>query len=203
MRSAQMRRRLLLATIALLKRHGYAGLRTAAVADEAGVSRGALLHHFATKDALILASVEFVMRRARAQAMRRLRRVEEGTDAFAAVIDDARGFFFSKDFGVVLDLVLMGGKNPEFRRHIVRYARDNRLPVEAAWRGLLERRGLAPDQAGLLLDLTLNMVRGVSIRALWQRDEPAIERMLSAWQEMLKLYLDRHGATSFAKGPET
>ncbi|MDT0636391.1 helix-turn-helix domain-containing protein, partial [Spectribacter hydrogenoxidans] len=186
-------------TIALLKRHGYAGLRTAAIADEAGVSRGALLHHYPTKDALILSSVEFVMRRARAGALRRLRRVEEGVDAFAAIIDDARQFFFSADFGVVLDLVLMGGKNPEFRRHIVRYARKNRLPVETAWRKLLERRGLEPEQAGLLLDLTLNTVRGASIRALWQRDEPAIDRMIIAWRDMLDLYLDHHGIKWLAK----
>lgn len=190
-RSAAMQRRLILATIKLLKRKGYAGLRTAAIADEAGVSRGGLLHHFASKDELILASAEFIMRRARAHSIRRLRRVQTGQDPFDAIIADARDFFFSDEFGVALDLVLMGGKNPGFRRHIFRYAEENRLPVERAWQELLVQRGLPAADAQCLLDLSLNMVRGLSIRALWQRDEAYVERLLDGWRAMMALYLER------------
>jgi AcrR family transcriptional regulator len=51
--AAQTRRRLIEATQQALRRHGLGGLTLDRVAHEAGVSKGGLLHHFASKDALI------------------------------------------------------------------------------------------------------------------------------------------------------
>lgn len=64
-RSQQQRRedtraRLLAATIECLVEHGYARTTTQRVQDRAGLSRGALLHHFATKEALLVAAVSHV-----------------------------------------------------------------------------------------------------------------------------------------------
>lgn len=61
-RSAAMRERLLDATVALLAEAGYAGTTTLAVAERAGVSRGARTHHFPTRGALIGAAVEHLTR---------------------------------------------------------------------------------------------------------------------------------------------
>lgn len=55
-RSAETRRRLIDAAIDLLSRLGYAATSTVLVADNAGVSRGAMLHQFASK-ALLMAAV--------------------------------------------------------------------------------------------------------------------------------------------------
>ncbi|MDT5024109.1 MAG: hypothetical protein QOE61_535, partial [Micromonosporaceae bacterium] len=45
-RSAEMRVRLLDATIECLVEYGYAGTTTPRVAEKAGVTRGAQVHHF-------------------------------------------------------------------------------------------------------------------------------------------------------------
>src|SRR3954467_8031034 len=60
-RSATMRGRLLQATVDCLIDHGYAGTTTTAVVARAGVSRGAILHHFPTKADLVAAGVEYVL----------------------------------------------------------------------------------------------------------------------------------------------
>ena len=57
-RSATTREALLDATIACLVEEGYANTTTARVAERAGVSRGAHLHHFQTRSALVAAAVE-------------------------------------------------------------------------------------------------------------------------------------------------
>jgi AcrR family transcriptional regulator len=59
-RREDTRARLLAATIECLVEHGYAGTTTQRVQDRAGLSRGALLHHFATKEALLVAAVSHV-----------------------------------------------------------------------------------------------------------------------------------------------
>jgi AcrR family transcriptional regulator len=53
-----VRDRLLDSAEAVLAEHGTQGLTLAAVAAHAGVSKGGLLYHFATKDALITALIE-------------------------------------------------------------------------------------------------------------------------------------------------
>ena len=57
-RSRAMRLRLLEATVELLVERGFAGTSTTLVSQRAGVSRGAQLHHFPTKNDLVLAAVE-------------------------------------------------------------------------------------------------------------------------------------------------
>ena len=57
-RSAGTRARLLDATLACLIEKGYARTTTAEIETRAGVSRGARLHHFATKAILVAAAVE-------------------------------------------------------------------------------------------------------------------------------------------------
>lgn len=57
LKSAQTRARLIQATIACLVKYGYAKTTTPQVAAEAGLSRGAMLHHFENGAALIKATI--------------------------------------------------------------------------------------------------------------------------------------------------
>jgi AcrR family transcriptional regulator len=57
-RRAGTRAALLRATVDCLVERGYAGTTTQEVQDRAGVSRGALTHHFATKAELVLAAMD-------------------------------------------------------------------------------------------------------------------------------------------------
>lgn len=59
-KSAQTRLRMLEAGVDALVEGGYAGLTTAQVAERAGVSRGAMHHHFATRIDLVGAVVDHI-----------------------------------------------------------------------------------------------------------------------------------------------
>src|SRR4051794_25754585 len=74
-RSVATRAALLDAALECLVADGYAALTTNEVARRAGVSRGAQLHHFATKAELLSAAVDHLL----------ARRVREFDDAFAAL----------------------------------------------------------------------------------------------------------------------
>lgn len=62
-RSSEMRRKLFDASISCLHDYGYSATTTAMVAEQAGVSRGAMAHHFSTKTELMVAVVEDVFAR--------------------------------------------------------------------------------------------------------------------------------------------
>jgi AcrR family transcriptional regulator len=62
-RTATTRARLLDATVTSLAERGYAATTTTEVSRRSGVSRGALLHHFPSRQELVLAAVEHVVER--------------------------------------------------------------------------------------------------------------------------------------------
>lgn len=66
-KAAQTRSKLIEATVRCLVKHGYANTTTPRVAEEAGLSRGAMMHHFENGSALIKATIiELHERRLRA-----------------------------------------------------------------------------------------------------------------------------------------
>lgn len=86
-RTAATRKRLLDATIACLNEHGYAGTSTTLIAERAGVSRGAQLHHFPSKADLVLAAIEHVFERHRLAFRQAIQGVSGREDRIAAAID--------------------------------------------------------------------------------------------------------------------
>jgi AcrR family transcriptional regulator len=61
-RSERTRTRILDAAIEALSEHGYAGATTLRIQELAGSSRGRLLHHFPSRDALLVAAVQHLAR---------------------------------------------------------------------------------------------------------------------------------------------
>ncbi|MCV7261312.1 TetR/AcrR family transcriptional regulator [Mycobacterium shimoidei] len=86
-RSAAMRARLLDATIDCLVTYGYAGTTTPRVAERAGVTRGAQIHHFRSKEDLVVAAIEHLAQQRAQAAVRELGRVQASPDPVATVLE--------------------------------------------------------------------------------------------------------------------
>src|SRR5262245_56941941 len=103
-----MRARLLDATIDCLPELGYAGTTTTEVAERAGVSRGAQLHHFPTKEELVLAAVEHLFHKRNAELLAAFARLPAGTDRPAAAIDLLWKIIGADTFYAWLELAVAG-----------------------------------------------------------------------------------------------
>src|SRR3954462_3464182 len=86
-RSAATREALLDATIGCLVDDGYANTTTSRVAERAGVSRGAHLHHFQTRSALVAAAIERLSALRAEQARALADELPEGHERIAAGLD--------------------------------------------------------------------------------------------------------------------
>lgn len=86
-RSAATRRQILEATIQWLDHSGYGAVTNIKVADAAGVSRGAMMHHFPTRQALIVATVEFAYASQSEFRAAELAKLASGLDRFRRIID--------------------------------------------------------------------------------------------------------------------
>jgi AcrR family transcriptional regulator len=187
-RTQETRARILDAAVEVLRKKGYAHFRTADVARAAGVSRGAQLHHFATKEKLVYATMEHVFHNVLETSRARVRALKPGDDVLAHAIDDARDFFFSTAFFISLDIATSINSR-RFRERLMAMVRDARLPAEQAWREALVARGMSERGADDVLWLTLGLVRGLAVRMLWQNEPARFDRLLKLWRGIVEGYI--------------
>ena len=189
-RTEATRTQLLKAAAKLIRTRGYARFRTADVAAEAGMSRGAQLHHFPTKDSLVVATLEYVFDQSQIMSRRRAAAINRPRDLIEAVIEDAREFFFSEHFMVAIDIVLSTSTDSSVRKQILEISRKARRPVETAWTEALTASGVPSSLAANIVALTLSLVRGMALRTLWDNDPRWFNELFSVWRRMIKVFLD-------------
>ena len=90
---------------------------------------------------------------------------------------------------MALDIVLSTSTEAEVRNQILENSRRARRPVEAAWATAIAARGVSPSTAADLVALTLSLVRGMAIRALWEDDEDWFGRLFALWRRMAAAFL--------------
>jgi AcrR family transcriptional regulator len=198
-RTAETRMRILKAAANLIRQRGYARFRTADVAAEAGLSRGAQLHHFPTKDSLVVATLEYVFEQAQILSRRRAAAVNRPRDLIEAVIDDAREFFFSEHFMVAIDIVLSTSTDQAVRKQILDISRKARRPVETAWSEALAASGVPATVAADIVALTLSLVRGMALRTLWDNDPKWFDQLFAVWRKMIKIFLEAQPSKARAR----
>jgi AcrR family transcriptional regulator len=119
-RSAAMRLRLLDATVECVVTYGYAGTTTHRVADLAGVTRGAQIHHFPAKEDLVVAAIEHLAQQRARVTIREVGRIRESPDPAAAILD----FLWEVHQGPIvvatLELWMASRTDPVLAKHVQR-----------------------------------------------------------------------------------
>src|ERR1041384_6583517 len=103
-RTARTRAAILEATVACLVERGYHGTTTTEVAHRAGVSLGALVHHFPAKADLLTAAVAYVMELRQGEFRKAMANVEPGADTLDAAIDQLWAAVWGPAFEAWLEL---------------------------------------------------------------------------------------------------
>lgn len=185
-KSAAMRTQILEGTISCLVRLGYVRTSTTEIALEAGVSRGAMSHHFKDKEDLIKATVEYVTTK-RIESFRHSVMAMESADGPPLDrLDRYWEHLTGPLFAAFQELLFASRTDPELASVMIPAARK----FEDAWYGMIKQT--MPDWADhgplldLAMDLTQFMMEGM---AMHTRIDPNPERYAS-----LRRYLsDRLG----------
>lgn len=117
-RSAATQARLLDAALDCLVEVGYAGISTTMVAERAGVSRGAQLHHFPTRAALVAAAVEHLYARLTAEYQAGFAALAPRADRVRAAIRLLWSMYTARHFPAVLELFNAARTDAELRAHL-------------------------------------------------------------------------------------
>lgn len=135
-RSSETRARLLDATIECVLELGYAKTTTTEVADRAGVSRGAQLHHFPTKDELVLAALEHLFARRETEFRAAFARLPQGAHRPSAALDLLWKIIDSGSFHAWLELAVAGRTDATLGRRVRELGARTAQVVERTFREL-------------------------------------------------------------------
>lgn len=181
-----MRERVAHATFKVLAARGYSALRTAAVAEQAGVSQGALLHHFETKDGLTLATVEYAFARASKKTEEIIETgLARGEDPIDLMLGDFRLYFFNDDFWVSLDVTINASKIAELKEGIREIVPRYRLGVYRRWVGILTDHGWTQADAEEIVRMSAALTTGLGIRTLFDDVDAYLDATIAKWRAMI------------------
>ena len=179
-RTRAMRQRLLEATIDCLVERGWSGTSTTLVSERAGVSRGAQLHHFPTKNDLVLAAVEHLSETRQDEVASRVAALPSGARRTRAVLEMLAELFTGPLFLAALELWVAARTDPPLRQAVVDLeARVGRT----AHRRAVEALGVDEAQPGTreLVQATLDLVRGLGLADTLSDDAVRRSRILDQW----------------------
>src|SRR5437588_11535114 len=161
-RSATTREALLDATIACLVQDGYANTTTSRVAERAGVSRGAHLHHFQTRNALVAAAMERLAERRGAQLLEAAERLPGGRERLVGGLDLLWSGYASPLYQAALDLWTHARTDPELRERLAPIERALDRQTLQVTRRLFADLAEKPD-FDRLMELAAATMRGLAL----------------------------------------
>jgi AcrR family transcriptional regulator len=163
-----MRQRLLDATIGCLVDYGYAGTTVTRIAERAGVTRGAQVHHFRTKDDLVTAAVTHLAGRSAEFGWSQIAGLADADDPVGDLLDTLWEMHRSPVFTATVELWVAARTDPQLRRHVAAIE----PVVLAIVHDAVDRSGTSaitsdPDGAALLeaVFTAMETMRGLMISA--------------------------------------
>ena len=189
-RSRAMRERLLDATIECLISHGWSGTSTTLVSQRAGVSRGAQLHHFPTKNALVLASVVHLSERRAAELEQAAANLPRGKRRTRALLEMFAEHYTGDVFTAALELWVAARTDPELLGPV---AELEAQIGRGAHRIAIKALGIDDLSNGSreLVQATLDLIRGLGLANQLTDDGARRKKVLDAWAATLDAQLGR------------
>ncbi|QPG71534.1 MULTISPECIES: TetR/AcrR family transcriptional regulator [Mycobacteriaceae] len=168
-RSAAMRTRLLDATVDCLVTYGYSGTTTQRVAEIAGVTRGAQVHHFRSKEDLVAAAIEHLAEQRVQAAIRDLGRVANSPDPVTMTLDYLWESHQGPIFVATLELWVAARTDRVLAEHIERVEPIVTGALISALAQLIPSRAAQKDLRDLAFT-AMDALRGILLLAFVDRD---------------------------------
>ncbi|MFF5288585.1 TetR/AcrR family transcriptional regulator [Paractinoplanes globisporus] len=183
-RSRATRQRLLETTIRCLAQYGWEASTVGFIAAEAGISRGAIQHHFRTREALILGALEHMFEERAALLDALPEPSETGAARVHAVVAGLVETIGGELFRAALQVWTVAAADPALRVAVV--------PLEKRFARGVHRRAVrllgaddADPEVRALIQATLDMARGLALAGVLTDDSRRRSRVVRAWSAQL------------------
>lgn len=190
-RSAATRQRLLEAAVGCLVDHGYFGTSTAEVCRRAGVTRGAQLHHYPTKAALLGAAVEHVMALRHDEFRAGLEASRGRPQPLERVLEGLWEIYSGPTLAAWQELVVAARTDEELRAVVARVDRRFVREAEDTFRVVFGAGADADVRAATRL--VLSLLDGLALNHVLDRSDAQARRVLAEFAALARSWRRRGG----------
>jgi AcrR family transcriptional regulator len=201
-KSAMTRDRILDAAINCFITLGYTNVTTAKVASAAGVSRGAMLHHFPSKKELIQAAVEYLHDKLLQDYTDRVINIPtrlKGKKHRRAGIEAYWQHLTGELFVAYHELCVAGRTDSELQEIIDRssiafdkHVTDSNIELFSEWND-------RPDRFQLAMDVTKFMMEGMAVGQIVGNREQRVNRLLDYLSDRLEEIFEQGEASAIGR----
>jgi len=166
-RRATTRAALLDAAIECLVEHGYAGTTTGRVCERAGLSRGAIGHHFHTRADMVVEALRELARRRAGEMIGEAERLPPGSERVERALDLLWTWFNGPLFHAAVDVAVAARTDPELRTTLESIERELGRETLRCCRGMFAaaEADASNDQ---LIQMSLAAIRGLALLPVLQ-----------------------------------
>jgi AcrR family transcriptional regulator len=191
-KGAIMRARLRAATEQLIAEVGVDAASAAAIALRCGVSRGAMLHHYPTRDELIIDTAAHFWQRARDIVAGLAEDVGNGrTDVATFVGRLYEEVFRANALVTMLDLMVSGRSETRIGEAVNGILTDLFASYEDLGAQAFEASGLPPERIHVIITLIVSTLRGLRIQDNIHPDEARVRAVLATLVEAVEALLQK------------
>lgn len=183
-RRTTTRRLLIEAAIECLSELGYLEATVEVVAKRAGVSRGAVQHHFGSRNELMIAVVEDLgSALANSNEIVPGLTIEERVDA---AIDQTWELLRSSHFVAVVQIWLATRNVPEVIQLINKSVSLFEREMDAVWQRSFSQTGIPSEKIAVIRHIVLAALRGLALRALYRKGRASWIEEIAMLKSMVK-----------------
>ncbi len=183
-RSAETRALLLDVTVECLAELGYAGTTSKIVAERAGLSRGAQLHHFGTKAQLVTGALEHLFQRRVQEFRRGLEQLPDDVDATGPALELLWSILSGPSGYAYLELVSAARTDPELRECIVRENAKIDAQVDELFAEIFVSK---PGSEGFLeigWTAIMGLMEGLALELVVRRDDARVDGVIQMLKQL-------------------
>ena len=184
-RTSATRSRLIEATLDLLLSEGYPAATMADIAARAGLTRGALCHHFESKDELVVEAIDHLLKTTTAEIRVYAGQVGMGTLSISDFVDRLWTIFSGPFFMVSLEHITASRHNSFLKTRLVERTRDFHKSLDEIWRQFFSGTALDSAEVETTLNATLCLLRGMGVQTVLRSDPVYYRRLLQFWKSTL------------------
>jgi len=185
-RSTATQARLLDAAVECLVELGYAGTTTTVVAERAGVSRGAQLHHFATRAELVGAAVQHVFAGLTDDYRQGFAQVAASKDRVRGAIELLWSIYLRRHHLAALDLYLAARTDAELRTVLAPISTRHRANVLGLARAYFPEAAATQPRFDAVIDLILDTMLGMLLSRGLHGERPVEAAVLAEIERLAR-----------------
>lgn len=178
-RVRETRTKLIKATVAALDAHGFAATSMSVVQAGAGVSRGALMHHFGSRNELMVATAQHLLD----AALRPTRRARQSGDLVGLIAYYWTRIVNTREGRAFVEILIACRTDPDLQNALGSLFSD--------WEDEISRAALEtfdadpPEDVELLWSITRAFLRGLIVHAQFTDDPAHLDKMIQRFSALL------------------